>query len=93
MTPQELEPIWTPFLKEGFLGIGMVFFGFVAWFFYMTRERDRKEHKLEIAAKDAQIAELNEKRIREKDAIATLALSSEKSIEGLTRALNTRALV
>lgn len=93
MTPEQLEPIWSPFLKEGFLGTGMVFFGFVAWFFYMSRERDRKEHKIEIASKDAQIAELNEKRIREKDAIATLALSSERSIEGLTRALSSRALV
>jgi len=90
VTPDQIQDLSAPLLQQGILGVSTVFLGYFCWFFYRSREIERKEHKLELAALHKRIDELHEKRISEKDAITTMALSHNRTIDELSRSLNMR---
>lgn len=71
------------FIDKGILGVLCVLFMYTTWYMWRAKEVMAKE-------KDTLIAQLYEKRIEEKNAIADLARQNERTIDSLARSLNVR---
>lgn len=93
MTPEQLNDITQPFLSQGLLGTLCVIAGYIAWFMWRTREKDRLQHDIVIAAKDALIKELYEKRIDEGKVLIGVVQKNDMVMETFSRSVNARVVV
>lgn len=93
MTPEQLDNITNPFLTQGLLGTLCVILFYIAWFMWRTREKDRQQHDIVIAAKDALILELYEKRIDEGKVLIGVVQKNDMVMETFSRSVNARVVV
>lgn len=82
-TPENISQGLALFFDKGILGVLCVVFMWTTWYMWRAKEVAIKE-------KDIMIAQLFEKRIEEKDAIAALARSNERTIDSLAKSLSLR---
>lgn len=90
MPPDQLNQISSQFFAQGISGTLAVAAFWIAFYMWRGRESDRKEHKLELAAKDALIMQLYEKRIEDGKTMSTVLQSNDKAMEAFARTLSAR---
>lgn len=93
MSPEQIDSIANPFLTQGLLGTLCVISGYISWFMWRTREKDRMQHDIVIAAKDALIKELYEKRIDEGKVLIGVVQKNDMVMEQFSRSVNARVVV
>jgi hypothetical protein len=93
MTPDQIEQITTPLFSQGLPGTIAVIAGYVAWFMWRTREKDRVQADVVIAAKDALIKELYEKRIDEGRVLIGVVQKNDMVMEQFSRAVNAKVVL
>lgn len=92
MPPDQISQISSQFFAQGISGVLAVASFWIAFYMWRGREADRKEHKLEIAAKDALIIQLYDKRIEDGKTLHSVMASNDKALEAFARTVNARPL-
>lgn len=90
MPPDQINQISSQFFAQGISGTLAVVMFWVAFYFYRAREADRKEHKVEIASKDALIMQLYDKRIDDGRTLHSVMASNDKALEAFARTVHAR---
>lgn len=90
MTQQILDQLLAPFIANGLIGVIAVLNGYLAWHMYRSRENDRKEIEVKLAAKDALILQLYDKRVEEGKVLIGVVQKNDMVIETFSRAANAR---
>lgn len=91
MPPEQINTIVSFFLNQGVTGVLTVVLSWLAFYIWRQRESDRKEHKAEIASKDALIMQLYEKRIEDGKMLSAVLQSNDKALEAFARTVSARS--
>ena len=82
-----LEGIGNIFLSQGVVGAACIVLAVVIVYLWRAREKDRVDHKAEIAAKDALINELQDQRLEEALAGRDIIRTFQTTLDAFLQAL------
>lgn len=90
MTQEVLDALLAPFIANGLIGVIAAFNGFLAWHMYKGRENDRLANETKLAAKDALIMQLYDKRVDEGKVLIGVVQTNSSAMTEFARAANVR---
>lgn len=90
MTPELLDQLLAPFIANGLIGAIATLNGFLAWHMYKGRENDRLAYEAKMAAQQALILQLYDKRVEEGKVLIGVVQKNDMVIEAFSRAANAR---
>lgn len=92
-TSPPLDPVsglYDFYLTQGILGVTVIALGFVAWRLWVKLETERREHKVELAAKEALINKLYDDRLNEARVGFDVARANANSLDAFLLAIRTK---